>query len=138
MYFDFNRFNLIVRHFQCPAIFWKSGKKMTTSKQLVEKLIAIFPEFDEEWDHGEGFGYENDDFSAHSVFLTFNPVSTKLLDNATEKQTKNFCDLINSLVDEGGDSENAVSTCFLEHATQLKVRKKIKPFLSAKAKNELR
>jgi hypothetical protein len=110
---------------------------MTKPIELVEKLIRIFPSFEAEWDGGEAFMYENSNFSTHSVFLTFGPISNKLLSEATEKQIKNFCNLINNLVKEGGESENAVSTCFLEHASQLKVRTFIQPYLTKEAKNEL-
>ncbi|MCU7844769.1 MAG: hypothetical protein KZQ93_13110 [Candidatus Thiodiazotropha sp. (ex Monitilora ramsayi)] len=111
---------------------------MTKPSDAVDKLIRIFPGFEEEWDGGEGFGYENNNFSMHSVFLTFGPVSNGLLTKATEKQIKSFCVFLNELVKEGGNSENAVSTCFLEHASQLKVRNILKPYLSKEAKGELR
>ncbi|MBT3040851.1 MAG: hypothetical protein KME37_18170 [Candidatus Thiodiazotropha sp. (ex Codakia orbicularis)] len=111
---------------------------MTKPIEVVDKLIGLFPGFEEEWDGGEGFGYENDNFSMHSVFLTFGPVSNELLNKATEKQIKSFCSFINDLVKEGGNSENAVSTCFLEHASQLKVRSILKPYLCKEAKGELR
>jgi hypothetical protein len=111
---------------------------MTTPEQIVKLLISIFPEFEGEWDNGEGFGYEDNNFSAHSVFLTYGPISKKLLESANDKKIKKFCEFVNLLVKEGGDSENAVSTCFLEHASQLNVRNIIKPYLSKEAKNELR
>jgi hypothetical protein len=38
----------------------------------------------------------------------------------------------------GAEKENAISTCLLEHASQVKVRNIIHPHLSAAAKEELR
>ena len=111
---------------------------MTKSQEIVERIIEIFPDFEKEWDDGEGFGYEKGKFTSHSIFLTFGPVAKELLDKSNEKQIKKFCELINELVEEGGDSENAVSTCFLEHASQLGVRKQIKRYLTKETQNELR
>jgi hypothetical protein len=42
------------------------------------------------------------------------------------------------MVAAGGEKENAISTCLLEHASQVKVRNIIRPHLSAAAKEELR
>lgn len=111
---------------------------MTTPEKIVKELISIFPEFEKEWDNGEGLGYEENNFSAHSVFLTFGPVSNNLFEGANDKKIKKFCEFVNLLVKEGGNSENAVSTCFLEHASQFNIRNNIKPYLSKEAASELR
>jgi len=37
-------------------------------------------------------------------------------------------------VAKGGDPENAVDTCFLEHAHQTGIAKRLGPFLSTQAK----
>jgi hypothetical protein len=49
-----------------------------------------------------------------------------------------FCTLINGCVSAGGDMENAVCTCLLEHASQVGIAKTIRPHLSEAAKAEMR
>jgi hypothetical protein len=49
-----------------------------------------------------------------------------------------FCDLVNAMVAAGAEKENAISTCLLEHASQVRIRNIIRPHLSAAAKGELR
>jgi hypothetical protein len=46
--------------------------------------------------------------------------------------------MINAMVEAGGERENAISTCLLEHASQVKLRAIIRPYLSEAAKRELR
>ena len=46
--------------------------------------------------------------------------------------------LINEAVDAGGDLENAVSTGFLEHLHQIEATKYLLPYLTERAKQELR
>jgi len=77
-------------------------------------------------------------YNYHSVFQEFAPVSHRMLNGSTTSQIKEFCKIINFMVETGGDLENAVSTCFLEHASQVGVRKIIALYLSKEAKQELR
>jgi hypothetical protein len=112
-------------------------KEINSARDLVKELIRIFPTFLQEWDEGRSFGYDGD-YKLHTVFLTFGPKSLELLEKGKPKQLEEFCALVNFLVEKGGDFENAVSTCFLEHATQLGVRDLIKPFLSPEAEREIR
>jgi hypothetical protein len=107
-----------------------------TPRDLADQLIRIFPDFAREWDEGEGFGYTKGDYKLHTVFLTFGPVSSELFRNATPDQKREFCSLVNELVAKGGDFENAVSTCFLEHASSLGALEYIEPYLSEEAKRE--
>jgi hypothetical protein len=113
-----------------------SVKTINTPQELVASLINIFPSFGQQWDNGESFGYDSD-YSYHSVFLFLGPMCFKLLSEGNVKQQDKFCTLINLCVAQGGKLENAVSTCFLEHASQLGVRKIIKPHLSPEAKQQL-
>jgi hypothetical protein len=110
---------------------------MDSPQPLVDILILLFPEFIKEWDNGASFGHR-ENYTYHSVLQEFAPVSLKMLSNATTSQIKDFCNLLNRMVEIGGDHENAVSTCFLEHASQVGVRKIIAPYLSKEAKRELR
>jgi hypothetical protein len=109
-----------------------------TPSQLVACLVGLFPGFADIWDDGESYGYENGEYSYHCVLQIFAPVSNALLSQATDKQIREFCSLIDYMVEEGGILENAISTCFLEHASQVDAYKFIKPLLSPRAKAELR
>ncbi|WP_078119467.1 DUF7674 family protein [Thiosocius teredinicola] len=106
--------------------------------ELVDRLIALFPRFFEEWNGGEEYGYEDGDFSYHSVISTFAPLSAEYLNESQPKKTKAFSELLNYAVENGGALENAVSTCLLEHASQLGIRGTLLPYLCPKARQELR
>ncbi len=107
-------------------------------RELVDRLLTLFPGFSEEWDEGEGFGYENEEYSFHSIMLTFGPLSATFLKASGRRTIQAFGELLNRSVENGGDLENAVSTCLLEHASQLGISRIIKPYLSPKARAELR
>jgi len=109
-----------------------------TPSHLVQELTKLFPLFAEEWDGGESFGYDGVNFSYHSIFMELAPCCAMYLSEATTDQRKAFCNLLNSMIDVGGDQENAVSTCLLEHASQIGIRNIIKSCLSQKALQELR
>jgi hypothetical protein len=50
------------------------------------------------------------------------------------KQLRRLGEWLSASVAAGGEIENAVSTCFLEHARQLKVNRVLAPYLSRLAK----
>ncbi len=104
---------------------------MDNSTKLKDKLCKLFPDFSDEFE-------DDEELSLHGVFLRFSPVAYEYLSIASRKQMKEFCEIINEGVSSGGELENAISTCFLEHASQIGVRKLIKPFLFDAAKRELR
>jgi len=106
--------------------------------QLVSELKDLFPGFGARWDDGRSFGYAGEAYSYHSIMLTFGPISSKLFAEASPDQLMAFCRLLNEAVAQGGKFENAVSTCFLEHASQMGVRAYIRPYLSQKARCKLR
>ena len=97
---------------------------------LAETLKGMFPEFASELDGEEVSSY-------HQVVQLLAPVITRYLEGAPTQVTR-FCDLVNAMVAAGAEKENAISTCLLEHASQVKVRNIIRPHLSAAAKQELR
>ncbi len=49
-----------------------------------------------------------------------------------------FGAIVNAEIAAGSERNNAVSTCLLEHASQVSVKKLISPLLSAAARKELR
>jgi hypothetical protein len=98
---------------------------------LAERLIALFPLF-----AGELEGEEIESY--HQVVQRLAPVIAGYLQNSPEHTLDRFCELVNAMADAGGDQENAISTCLLEHATQVGIRKIIRPHLGAAARKELR
>src|SRR5262245_48027448 len=98
---------------------------------LAETLIKMFPEFARELD-------EDDLTSYHMVIQLLAPVITGYLQRAPKGTLERFCELVNALMAAGDDKANAISTCLLEHASQLSLRKMIRPHLSAAARQELR
>ena len=98
---------------------------------LAETLTKLFPQFAAELD-------EEDLTSYHLIIQSLAPVVTGYLERAPTSTLERFCELVNALVAEGGERANAISTCLLEHASQLKLRKLIRPYLSAVARQELR
>ncbi|MEZ5463975.1 MAG: hypothetical protein R3F22_01860 [Lysobacteraceae bacterium] len=100
-------------------------------------LVGLFPSFAAEWDDDEWEDAINPP-SFHCVFMSFAPIASEVLEQSSDGKRERFCALIDHLVECGGDRENAVSTCFLEHASQIGVRRLIQPYLSIAAKAELR
>lgn len=97
---------------------------------LAETLKGMFPEFASELDGDEMASY-------HQVVQRLAPVVAGYLEGSPT-QVAQFCKLVNAMVAAGAEKENAISTCLLEHASQVKVRNLIRPHLSAAAKRELR
>lgn len=80
--------------------------------ELERELIHLFPKFKMEIDEEE-YGYGNEPpITYHRVWLNFTPVAYSYLSQAENTKVKKFCDIVNYLVIEGDDRENAVSTCF--------------------------
>ena len=109
--------------------------KIDSPSELARELAAIVPAFAEIWDEGESRGYTDGDYTYHTVFQELSALD---LTHSTTKQIKAICLIINDFISRGGDYENAASTCFLEHASQIRVRNMIKPYLSDAARTELR
>ena len=118
---------------------------ISTPDELVSFLMELFPSFEGEWAIANQEFAENSEYMGssseltfHRVLQTFSPISTQLLETSSPKQVQTFCDFLNSAVAGGGNLENAVSTCLLEHASQLGIFKLLKSYLSGAALRELR
>jgi hypothetical protein len=109
-----------------------------TPPGLLVALQAIYPSFAEDWYTDNSFGYEDDTFPFHPVFMEFCMFFGVAAPAATEQQLLATAKLINEAVDAGGDLENAVSTGLLEHLHQIEAAKYLLPHLSERAKRELR
>ena len=105
----------------------------TSQTDLVPKIISIFPEFEAEWGSWQGDEYPGS--SPHVVYMALMPVLDRL--DPSEKQIRQFADLINGAVAMGGDAENAVATCLLEHLRGRSFCKKVQPHLSKASRKRL-
>jgi len=112
---------------------------MNSPQELQLELISLFPELEAEYveDEPEEFVYIPP-LTFHRVWMTFCDMAPGCLLNVDKKTLIKLCEIINLMVGSAGNKENAVSTCFLEHASQVGVKKIIKPYLSQEAKKELR
>ncbi len=81
------------------------------SRQLLLRIVGAFPFFQAEW-LADNEGRATATFSQHSVWMSFLPYVARL--ELDTRQLKHLASLVNDSVAAGEDSENAVSTCFLE------------------------
>jgi hypothetical protein len=109
---------------------------LLSPQEVLSSLCGIYPDFQAEWEFGGENPYIQEDgsFSLHAVYMTFLPFFAEQARSSSEAQLSAVAALINAAVEAGGKSENAVATCFLEHAGQLRVREILSPLLSAAAK----
>jgi len=94
-------------------------------KELLERLIAIFPEY-----RTAQRPIHNDAPSFHSVLIEFSTFFGGPGCSISEAQLRSFGELVSTAIEAGGQLENAFATCFLEHAEQIGVWKVLRPFLS--------
>jgi hypothetical protein len=106
-------------------------KGIDSPEELVRRLIDLFPALAGEFTDERVESY-------HQVIFLASHRFAGLLELSPERTKRDFCEVINSMVAKGGDQENAISTCLLEHASQIGIRALIKPFLAPAAKAELR
>jgi hypothetical protein len=105
-----------------------------SSNEVLAAITSIFPEFAVEWERDNPY-ITDGKFSIHSVYMAFLPFLASA--EKTEKNLRMVASLINGAVSAGGGSENAVSTCVLEHAHQVGLTSALKPYLSKEAKERL-
>ncbi len=106
-------------------------KDIDSPSDLVDRLTELFPAFAHELDDEEVGTY-------HRAIRLLAPVLARFLKASSERTLRDFCDLVNYLVWAGDEKGNAISTCLLEHASQVGVRKMVRPYLGVEAKLELR
>jgi len=105
--------------------------------EVLGEVVAIFPEFKREWENENAYIREDGSYSIHSVYMVFLEfLSCKKTANSAD-QLKQIATLINGAVAAGGDSENAISTCLLEHLKQVGLDSVLKPFMSSEARRRL-
>jgi hypothetical protein len=103
-------------------------KRPTSTEDLYSSLKAIFPEF----------SFEPDSGTYQEVMIAFTDHFTGERADFSEEQLRSLGLLLSSAVELDDELENAVATCFLEHARQIEVNKALSPFLSKRARSRFR
>ena len=98
---------------------------------MLAQLQGIFPAFEHAWHEDEWPGMSR---TYHGVINELTGYFPSAACSISEHQFQEFASWLNGSVLVGGDVENAVSTCFLEHSHQLKVYALLAPHLSVLAK----
>jgi len=115
-----------------------------TPHETLTQLCTIFPAFVASWAEEEapatdglvdGVYYE---WTHHAVLRNFLEFFASNRESFTAKQLHTFGEWVNHAVSKEDELENAISTCFLEHAKQIGINRVIGPYLSAKAKGKSR
>jgi hypothetical protein len=106
-------------------------KGLESPASMAGMLVELFPAFAVELEDEELSSY-------HQVLRLLTPRLAHYLQASSVRRTKQFCELVDAMVAAGGERENAMSTCLLEHASQIGVSRIIRPLLSGAAKQELR
>ncbi|MDI9240506.1 hypothetical protein QLQ15_16500 [Lysobacter sp. LF1] len=103
-------------------------------QELVERLCAIFPAFRSEWQlDQEDATWPSE--SLHSVYQSFLPFVSGA--KPSVQQLRCLAGLIDGEVARGGDAENAVATCLLEHLGQVGMLPALRPLLGSEARVRL-
>ncbi|MGO4703984.1 hypothetical protein [Dyella sp. 2RAB6] len=109
--------------------------KKYTQAALLHDLASIFPEFAAYW-QAEIRGDECPTSSLHGVYMSFLPFLTRA--HPTPRQWQLAADHFSEAITAGGDRENAVSTCILEHLHQMRLDRVLRPLLSKEARANMR
>ncbi len=95
-------------------------------------LVALDPAFETELEDER-----STDLTYHRIMRLFASYLGANGNALPLNKVRLLCGWLNASVAAGGDIENAVSTCLLEHAHQLRVHRLLSPHLSAEAKRRL-
>jgi len=96
-----------------------------------DELVKLWPVFLTDED-----ALEADTF--HALVTAFTPYLNLVLSDYTPREARAFGKLVNRMVEAGGSQQNAIETCYLEHASQIGCTKALKPHLNAASRKELR
>jgi hypothetical protein len=106
-----------------------SDRSANPTQKMIDFLVGFDSAFETELENEEP-----GDLNLHRVMMIFGPYFAANQRAFSDKQLAKLGRWINQAVESGGNLENAVSTCFLEHLHQLKVNRKLVPYLSESAK----
>ncbi len=101
--------------------------------ELLSVLGAIYPEFIAFAEQEPLAGYEVEPLTYHYLMSEFAVFFGREAASSTQRQLQQLTEFLARAVETDGVLENVVSTCFLEHARQLKVNRMLRPLLSKKA-----
>ncbi len=76
------------------------------------------------------------EWTHHAILRNFLEYFAMNHESFTANQLRAFGEWINGAFSVDHDLENAVSTCFLEHARQVRIDRVLRPYLSSKAKDK--
>lgn len=102
--------------------------------ELILELQRVFPDFRVAT---EGHDEMYNPISLHTVMMDFAYWIGISLPTATQKQVEDLGGWLDSAVESGGNLENAVSTCLLEHAFRLNIEKRLRPHINAATKRAM-
>ncbi|MDB5860034.1 MAG: hypothetical protein JWQ76_3723 [Ramlibacter sp.] len=109
-------------------------RTLQSPSELRKALVAIFPMLPRDFgEQGESV-FEDAGPTYHSMMRDFAHFFAKNIDQFSDRQLGRFAELLAGAREASGPLENAVETCFLEPARQLKVHDRIEPFLAAAEK----
>ena len=103
--------------------------------ELVERLCEVLPAFRSEWAEIT----EDDPFpskSLHSVYMAFFPFAASA--QLSEQEIEAIASIFNVEVAKGGNAENAVSTCILEHLGKEQFSRRLWRYLDPAARAQAR
>ena len=107
-----------------------------TSGELLGRLVAIFQGFEAHWAEENPYVREDGGFSLHAVWMDFSGFVAA--DQCSSRQLEALGGLVDECMAAPGDSENAVSTAFLEHLRQIRLEKRLRPYLGTAARQRMR
>ena len=102
-------------------------------QETVDFLVRLDPAFETELEVEEP-----EELNHHLVMRRFASYFAANHNAFSARKLRSLGEWLNAAVAAGGNLENAVSTCFLEHSRQLKVNRVLAPYLSQQAKRASR
>jgi len=101
-----------------------------TPRDLRAALVRLFPDF--------GAEPADESESYHRVVMDLAPSLLGYLELSSPPTVEAFADLVNDMVGAGGEPQNAIETCLLEHASQLRCAGLLRPHLDDRTRRALR
>lgn len=117
-----------------------SKSRAQRPQETLAQLCEVFPRFAEWWgDEGappedglvDGVYYE---WTHHAVLSQFLEYFASEHTSLTDGQLRRFGAWVETAIALGGDLENALATCFLEHMRQVRINRTLAPYLPKAAK----
>ncbi len=99
-------------------------------ESTLQFLVSVDPAFQAAWELDE----PEPEFTHHAVVQAYAVHLGRNHRSYSPKQLRKLGDWLSEAVANGGEIENAVATCLLEHLRQLKLNRLLNPYLSKAAK----